>query len=190
MFSSRIKANPEISYKRNRQNCFRLHLQHLQTNFQNILSYRFRFIPRERKKLNEKAFVDVLTVKTWTEWNENRWAHRTLHDKSNSENRDFLSSFVCDRRFMPLFRALSSITHEQGCLRECVSVRLFSTPRQSSLQDPVRIYPSVSLLCHKERQNVRSDWDFSQTVQVVTTRLCQHVRHILWQLCCETRNLV
>ena len=91
---------------------------------------------------------------------------------------------------MPLFRALSSITHEQGCPRECVSVRLFSTPRQSSLQDPVRIYPSVSLLCHKERQNVRSDWDFSQTVQVVTTRLCQHVRHILWQLCCETRNLV
>ena len=86
--------------------------------------------------------------------------------------------------------ALSNRTLEQGCPCECASVRLFSTPCQSSPQDLARIDPSVALLCHKEHQNVRSDWDSSQTLQAVTTRLCQYVHHIPGQLCCEARNLV
>ena len=89
-----------------------------------------------------------------------------------------------------VIRALSNRTLEQGCPCECASVRLFSTHCQSSPQDLAIIDPSVALLCHKERQNVCSDWDSSQTVQVVTTRLGQHVHHIPWQLCCEARSLV
>ena len=103
MFSSRIKHKPDNQNKRNQRHCFRLSPEQLWTNFQNILMYGFDFILRKRKLLNKKAFFEFLTVKTRTELNEIYCAHRALHDEPNSENRDFLSRCVLDRRRMPLY---------------------------------------------------------------------------------------
>ena len=81
--------------------------------------------------LNKKSFFDILTAKTWTESNENYCAHSTLHDKSNSKNRDSLSRFVRDRRYILFYtrsfidnswtrspmRLISGLTVQQTCPR-------------------------------------------------------------------------